>query len=65
VRPIFSSWVNVEMSRMNFVALLFVSQPSFPFFLLLPFHPSSLPTIQDSFRLQSRLVGLLGEPKQG
>ena len=64
MRPIFSSWVNVERSRVNSVALLFVCQPSFLFFLLLPFHPSPLPTLQDSFRLQSRPVGLLGEPKQ-
>ncbi|KAF8507217.1 hypothetical protein F5888DRAFT_1648482 [Russula emetica] len=49
------------MSRVNSVTLLFVS---FPFFLL-PFHLSPLPTLQDSFRLQSRPVGLLGEPKQG
>ncbi len=65
MRPIFSSRVNLEMSRVNFVALLFVCQPSFPFSLPLPFHLSPLTTLQIPVRLQSRPVGLLGEPTRG
>lgn len=43
------------MSRMDSVALLFVYQPSIPFFLIRPFLLSPV---------QPRPVGLLGEPKE-